>query len=141
MKFSIYVTSHGCEQLALDKPLYEWHYGLKIVTTDDSALAPDDGMHIGFAECPVLSKESARSVAEKALKAKLQAHYVEAEKEQRELKERIQNLLALPAPQAQVLTERELSGVDYDPVPTSSQSIREIFSGRAPQTPIDDIFF
>lgn len=120
MKMQVYLNADGCEKVALgQKPqYYEWG-----ICPYENPYTPGKVFDIPKGSFKVLEVEvrtprasEVDQLAVAALKEKLQQSYVAAAAEQKELQERINKLLALPAPSSsQVMSERELQGVDIEP--------------------------
>lgn len=102
MKLKIYLTPDGAEALATGNRVWPWHFSCREVAEDETFDPPVEGaMEIGETEVIFPSSETLIGVAEKKLKAKLQEIRAEAYQEEREVQERLDKLLALPAPTSQ----------------------------------------
>lgn len=100
MKLDIYITAEGLEHLVRDEQLYSWHFVLRLQESNSFETRPKNSLPVVIGvELTLPSRESAIEPAKAALEARIQETYAEAETNVRELKERLQNLLALPAPQ------------------------------------------
>lgn len=96
MKVSIYIDADGLEEVAKgQEPIY-WNFGIRA----SGAPAPRDYVFVGEAELIFPSSDKAAAGAIAVLQKRKADAYKDAAERARELDERIQNLLALPAPEA-----------------------------------------
>ncbi len=102
MKLDIYITAEGLEKLVKGEQLYNWDFCTRVQEAMYETARPKNSLPAALGvELTLPSRESAIDPAAAALKARIQSTYAEAEANVAELKERLQNLLALPAPKGQ----------------------------------------
>lgn len=102
MKIQVYLTAEGAESHALGRSIYNWHLQSFPLTDDGELPYKPDPTHIFLTEVEVSIPSPAKcaEVAQQKLEARLQEMRAEAYTQEREIQTRIQNLLALPAPEA-----------------------------------------
>lgn len=99
MKLRIYLTPDGAESLATGHNLWPWHFSCRVVSEEGLLDPPVEGaVQIGEAEVELPSAIDLAAIAEKKLRARLQEIRAEAYQEERKVQERLDKLLALPAP-------------------------------------------
>ena len=92
--YKVFLDKDGCEQVARGERPYSWN--LQVVGEFDRPR--EYSIEVASFEFVLPSREEAAVKAVAALRAKKVSLYAEAEVEVRSIEERIQNLLALPAP-------------------------------------------
>lgn len=92
--YKVFLDKDGCEQVAKGERPYSWN--LQVVGEFDRPR--EHSIEVASFEFALPSREETAVKAVAALRAKKVSIYAEAEAEARLLEERIQNLLALPAP-------------------------------------------
>lgn len=92
--YKVFLDKDGCEQVAKGEKPYSWN--LQVVGEFDKPR--EHSIEVASFEFELPGREEAAAKAVTALRDKKNSIYAEAEVEARSIEERIQNLLALPAP-------------------------------------------
>lgn len=94
MKFHLFLDAGGMEQIAMGRQPNSWNFDVK-----PGRDMGKDSVWVGDATVSFPSREQCAAGAIAALEAKKRAVYEQAAKDAAEYNDRIQNLLALPAPE------------------------------------------
>lgn len=100
MKVDLYLLPDGLEALVKGEKLYHWHVSVRVQRETIIERPPRNSLPIALGvEVTLPSRESAVEPAKVALEVRISEVYNEAAKAAEELRERLKNLLALPAPE------------------------------------------
>lgn len=105
MKLQIFLTADGCETLVKGGTLYSWNFNIRLAEDGTIETPPAHAIFLREVEVSLPKEAAMRHCAEQKLKERLKDIRAEAYVQEKEVQERLQNLLALPAPTAQELDD------------------------------------
>lgn len=99
MKLKVYLTAAGAEEIALGRQPTYYNYGIRPAEGEDWVTSlPEHAILLGEVEVTLPTPQLAAERAKARLEKELQELRTQAYVQEKEVQQRINNLLALPAP-------------------------------------------